>query len=96
MVHMIEERADICIYDVSRSIHYHSIQHTQSLMTPSVWSESHHFVIEVGFEHRLQYSFQCLLYQLVFVTVDIQRAGFSIIFRYLYTSCRLSYILLPF
>ena len=45
-----------------------------------VWSESHHIVIEVGFEHRLQYPFECLLYQLIFVAVDIQRAGFPLSF----------------
>lgn len=80
MVHIVKERADICIYDVFRSIHYHSIQHSQGVMAPSVWSESHHIVIEVGFEHRLQYPFECLLYQLIFVAVDIQRAGFPLSF----------------
>ena len=65
MVQMVEKPFDVCVKNISRLLPLnHGVQFLDCHMAVSVWTETHHFIIEMRLEHRLYHSLQGILYQL--------------------------------
>ena len=87
MVDVVKESLDVTLYEPSCS-RTSLLQGSHSSMTPSVWSKTMRAILKVSLVNCFEYHSYYFLNELVLERRDTQRTKFSILFGYVYSSCR--------
>ena len=78
MVYIIKEPSDICFHHIIRfTILNYFYDFPYRLMTASVWSEPKTFIVKLRLINLFQYLCDCILHQLILITVYAKRPHFS-------------------